>query len=422
MKKKKDVLLQQIAENSRASTVFFLTGYASEQPTGLGSRYTEMSMHAETGSGFFVEPDKIVTTLEGLAGAVAVAAIPGDRITKAVSSRSTGLFGRFHPSQISEDAEVSIEGVTTFDAKNNLVILKIAETGVPLPLGDSDTVEINEKVYTLGYGGDMKYTRVAGTLQSRYKNDEWLQIKTQFRSGGGGGPVLNSKNEVIGVVAYGTGSAAGDSSHATMATAISSNVLEELLANSETVMPLEQLQKHSRVRAYALEIQADEKVELYDNRGAIKDYNAALKFNPDLVEIYSKRGIVKSRIGNMTGAFKDFDKMIQINPEHVFAYNNRASAKANLGNEQGALDDLNKAIALTPEYIMAYINLGGVKCLMAEAKTEAGDIVEAQRYYQEAIDDYTKALSLNPRNRLARKHRADTRRILRSLKLQYETE
>ena len=48
-------------------------------------------MHAETGSGFFVEPDKIVTTLENLAGAVAVAAIPGDRITKAVSSRSTGL-------------------------------------------------------------------------------------------------------------------------------------------------------------------------------------------------------------------------------------------------------------------------------------------------------------------------------------------
>ena len=422
MKKKKDALLQQIAENSRASTVFFLTGYASEQPTGLGSRYTEVSMHAEAGSGFFVEPDKIVTTLEGLASAVAVAAIPGDRITKAVSSRGTGLFGRSNPSQISEEAEVRIEGVTTFDAKNNLVILKIAETGVPLPLGDSDTVEINEKVYTLGYGDDMKYTRVAGTLQSRYKNDEWLQIKTEFRSGGGGGPVLNSKNEVIGVVAHGTGSTVGDSSKATMATAISSNVLKELLANSEAVMPLEQLQKHSRVRAYVLETQADEKAELYDNRDAIKCYNAALKLNPDLVEIYSKRGMVKSRIGNMTGAFKDFDKMIQINPEQIFAYNNRASAKANLGNEQGALDDLNKAIALNPEYIMAYVNLGGVKRLMAEIKTDEGDIVEAQRYYQEAIDDYTKALALNPRNRLARKHRADTRRILRSLKLQSETE
>ena len=28
--------------------------------------------------------------------------------------------------------------------KNNLVLLKVEETGAPLPLGDSDTVEIGE--------------------------------------------------------------------------------------------------------------------------------------------------------------------------------------------------------------------------------------------------------------------------------------
>ena len=186
-------------------------------------------------------------------------------------------------------------------------------------------------------------------------------------------------------------------------------------------MPLEQLQKRSRVHAYVLEAQADENVELYNNRAAIKNYNAALKLNPDLVEIYSKRGIVKVRIEDIPGAFRDFDKMIRINPEHIFSYNNRASAKATLGDEHGALDDLDKAIQINPEYIIAYMNRGGLKNHIAKIKMDQEDIVEAQRYYQEAIDDYTKVLALNPRNRLARKHRRITRCILQLSKFRHKT-
>ena len=112
--------------------------------------------------------------------------------------------------------------------------------------------------------------------------------------------------------------------------------------------------------------------------------------------------------------------MIQINPEHIFAYNNRASVRGNLGDDQGALDDLNKAIEINPEYAMAYFNLGGVKGLIAKSKTDERDIVEAKRYYQEAIDHYNKALALNPRNRLARKQRKHVKQILWLLKGQQE--
>ena len=421
MREKKDALLQQIAENNRKSTVFFVTGYIDGQPTGFSAGDTEVLMYAETGSGFFVESDKIVTTIDVLVGAAAVAAIPADRLAKVPSSRRTRFFRKRNESQISEkEAAVSIEGVTAFDAKNNLVLLKIAETGVPLPLEDSDTVQIGAKVYTLGYQGDEKYKGTAGTLQSRYRNDKWLQLKTTFSPGGGGGPALNRAGEVIGVVAYGTGSAVGDN-RSMMATAISSNVLKELLANSGKVIPLEPFQNYSRVRAYALEAQADEKrSERYDDRGAIRDYNAALKLNPDLVEIYSKRGIIKLRIENLQGALKDFDKMIQINPEHIFAYNNRASARGNLGDKQGALDDLNTAIEINPEYAMAYTNLGGVKSEIAKIKIDEGDMVEAQRYCQEAIEGYTKSLALNPKNPVARKYLRQAKRIRWLIKLQQE--
>ena len=229
MKRKKDTLLQQIAENSRDSTVFIGTGYISEHPVGFGEKDTEVfetSMHAQTGTGFFVEPDKIVTTIENLAGAVEVIAIRADRFTKIVGNRDIPFFGKRKRRQGMEAAQVSIEGVTAFDPKNNLVLLKAAETGVPLLLGDSDTALIGEKVYTLGYRGAMKYDRIIGTLQGRYKHDKWFQIETQFSPGNGGGPVLNSESEVVGVVAYGTGSAFGDDI-ATVATVISSNVLTE---------------------------------------------------------------------------------------------------------------------------------------------------------------------------------------------------
>ena len=415
MPKKKDTLLQQIAENNRESTVFFLAGCAVEQPIGLKSKDMAVAINLATTSGFFVEPDKIVTTIAVIAGAAGVAAIPSDRLTKASSNRGIRFFRRRNHSQVSDDAEYTIEGVTAFDTKNNLVLLKIAETGVPLPLGNSDTVEIGETVYTLSYDDNVEYIGKTGMFQSKYRDDKRLQIQTDFSSGNGGAPVLNSKNEVVGVAAYGTGAIYGDG-NATVATAISSNVLKELLANSGKVIPLERMQKHSRVRAYVLEAQADEKVELHDDRGALRDYNTALKLNPDLVEIYSKRGLVKNRMGNLHGAFKDLDRMIQINPEHIFAYNNRASARGNLGDKQGALDDLNKAIEINPEYAMAYFNLAGVKGLIAENKTDGRDIVEAKRYYQEAVDHYNKALALNPRNRLARKQRRHTKRILWLLK------
>ena len=229
-------------------------------------------------------------------------------------------------------------------------------------------------------------------------------------------PLLNSEREVVGVASYGTGSISGGDT-ATIATVISSNVLKELLAHSREVMPLDRFQKHLQVHAYALEAQATDRAELYDNRGAIKNYNTALKLNPDLVEIYSRRGIVKTRIGDMRGALTDFDKMLRINPAHIFTYNNRASAKAHLEDTHGALDDIHKAIALDPEYVMGYVNLGGIKFQSAITKTEADDFVEATQYFQEAIDAYTKELGLDRKNSVARTHLRDAKRRFQLLKI-----
>jgi tetratricopeptide (TPR) repeat protein len=423
MKKKKDALLQQIAENSKESLVFFETGYTIQLPFGAYAGNADILSHVEIGSGFFVEPDKIVTTIDFLATTHKVAAIPSDSLAETVTNSAQVPNDNQDPN-FWKEIGMSIEGIAAFDAKHNLVLLKVADTGVPLPLEDSDTVQIDEKVYTSGYLDCNEHKCIQGTFQSRYRNDKWFQIKIDYLLGICGGPVLNSKNEVIGMINYSIGTLAPDS-NATVATVVSSNVLKELLANSGKVIPLEKWQKYGRIRAYALEAKADEMADMNDDRQAIKDYNAALKLNPDLVEIYSKRGMLKARIEDIRGAYRDFDKMIQINPEHIFAYSNRGSAKASLGDYQGALDDINKAIEINPEYMFTYINLGGVKMHIAENKMDEGDTVEALRYYQEAIDDLTKLLSLDIDTPLAREIRRSLKpvqRMLRLAKLQHETE
>ena len=416
MKTKKEALLQQIAESRRESIVLLAIEYASEEPIERLEEHDVLSTYIDTGTGFFVEPDKLVTTIEVLVGANTVFAIPTNRLKKVVNDRNIRSFNEDNQYQIIKEAKVAIEGVTAFDPRNNLVILKIAETGTPLPLENSDTAQIDETVYTLGYQEEMKYMGAAGTLQNRYKDNKWLQIKTRFYSGNGGGPVLNGSGEVIGVLAYGMGSVTGDNSSATVATAISSNVLKELLANSGKIISLEQLQKYSRIRAYSLEAQANAMAELHDDREALRCFNAAFKLNSDLIEIYARRGMIKARLDNFEGAFRDFNKMIQMNPEHIFAYNNRATSSVNLGDAQGAFKDLNKAIELDPNYVMAYTNLGGTNLYMADKKMDEGDIVEARRYYQVAIDAYNKALALNPKNRMVHSNLKHAKRLLKSLK------
>ena len=412
-------------EDNKQSIVFFLTEPDLKKPIVSFAKDDEPTINLSSTTGFFVEPNKIVTTIDALSNALNIAVFSAVSFQRAFRNSGTRSSRRRKRNQLLEPdegvlEEYTIEGVTAYDTKNNLVLLKIKETGVPLPLGDSDTVEVGETVYAIGNQDEPRCAGAAGYLQSRYRDDKWLHIRSHFSGAGSGGPVLNSKQEVIGVFAYATSSAAGDS-RSMMGTTVSSNVLKELLANAGEIIWLDEFQAVPRVRAYALEARADEKMsERNDNRGAIRDYNAALKLNPDLVEIYSKRGIVKLRISELGSAIKDFDKMIEINPGHIFAYNNRASARGNLGDEQGILEDLSKAIEINPEYAIAHVNLAEVKIHLAEDKADEGDIGEAKRYYQEVISHAAKALKLDPRNPLAERQRRRAQDALRMLKSQPE--
>ncbi|MFZ4728522.1 MAG: tetratricopeptide repeat protein [Pseudanabaena sp.] len=119
-----------------------------------------------------------------------------------------------------------------------------------------------------------------------------------------------------------------------------------------------------------------------DKKGAIADYNEAIRLNPNDANAYNKRGIVKSDLGDKQGAINDFNEAIRLDPNHAFAYNNRGIEKSDLGDKQGAINDSNEAIRLNPNDAAAY-NIRGL------AKSDLGD-------KQGAIADYNEVIRLSP--------------------------
>ena len=106
-----------------------------------------------TGSGFFVDKDKIVTNIH-------VIAQPGP------------IFATL------KDKETiwQVEGVSAFDVGNDLVILKLAGEGTPLALGDSNVIQSGETTVTMGYP-NKKYKVARGTIHSTRNSDKWIRIK-----------------------------------------------------------------------------------------------------------------------------------------------------------------------------------------------------------------------------------------------------
>ena len=126
-----------------------------------------------------------------------------------------------------------------------------------------------------------------------------------------------------------------------------------------------------------------EKDNIGDYQGALRDYNEAIRCNPNYTDAYINRGGIKSDLGDKQGAVIDYNEAIRIDPDDADAYFNRGLVKSDLGDKQGAIADYNEAIHINPDDASVYYNRGGIK-------SDLGD-------KQGAIADYTEAIRINPR-------------------------
>jgi tetratricopeptide (TPR) repeat protein len=80
----------------------------------------------------------------------------------------------------------------------------------------------------------------------------------------------------------------------------------------------------------------------------LSDYNRAIALNPNYLEVYMVRAVLKQAfLGDTPGALADYNQAIAIDGNYGEAYQNRGALKVNyLKDPQGALADYNRAIAI----------------------------------------------------------------------------
>jgi len=93
------------------------------------------------------------------------------------------------------------------DPKTDLALIRIegARNLTPLPLGDSDKLEVGDWVVAIGNPFGLGNTVTAGIVSAKYRQigagsyDNFIQTDASINPGNSGGPLLNSAGEVIGI-------------------------------------------------------------------------------------------------------------------------------------------------------------------------------------------------------------------------------
>lgn len=99
---------------------------------------------------------------------------------------------------------------------------------------------------------------------------------------------------------------------------------------------------------------------MYDTRGAIQDFNKALKIKPNYDFAYFNRAKVYEELNLFDEAIADINKAIELNNNSDY-YMSRALIYKSLNETEKSLNDFNKAIELNPQNGFAYINRGYLK-------------------------------------------------------------
>ncbi|MDE0399189.1 MAG: tetratricopeptide repeat protein [Candidatus Poribacteria bacterium] len=344
-----------------------------------------------TCSGFFIERNQIATSFHVLEGAMTVTA-----------------------KHVDTDAAYTIEGITAFDEKNDLAVLKVSEEEIPFNLGNSETVKKKARICAIGYHGD-KENSAAATVRRIEKKDKWLRLRIPAAGPGWSGcPVLNNEGEVIAVLSRG-------SPKPGKGYAVPSNTLKALFTAAERteVQPLTAWQNHPRIRAYleykrGMAYQAGE-----DFEGALAAYNEAINLNPDIPDAYRARGDTQVKLIrlNTKGNYKQFDSLdgIALLMDRVTAYR-LMSTNYSLPTFRAFRKRMLAQLFLIPSRWLdnpkAIYARANAKMRSGESKVERGDITEARKCYHAAIADFTRCIEWEPKFALAYNARGWTKYLL----------
>ena len=253
-----------------------------------------------SGSGFFVQPDKIATNIH---------VVDSPKIVFAVGRKEV----------------YNIKKVAGYNPERDLVVLQVSGKGKPLELAE---VEEGEPIFAVGYpSGGYKVTE--GIVHGIRDSDGQFRLvargfpenrDTVALPGNSGGPILNSEGKAIGIAV------GGGKKGFYLSYAIAASVLNTLL-NSSNEENLSDWQKEKPILAYTYYAWADRKADSKNYNEAIKGFDKAIEQYQKYVRVYEGRGYVKTELGLYKKAIVDYDKAIELIPDYFLPYFKRGIAK-----------------------------------------------------------------------------------------------
>lgn len=353
------------------------------------------------GTGFFITPNKIVTNIH-------VIAQPGSIIVQTIHEEKELVWeylenGNKHGNYYHKVTNWVVEGISAFDVKNDLAILKVAGNGKPFRLGNSNKVKFDKPITIIGYPSK-KFRVKKGYVYSVRKSDKWLRSDIVIGGGSSGSPVLNSKGQVLGVNSY-------IQFDAGYSLASPSYALKRLLKRSDESEPLEKWHNRDEIRSYAHYIKGQNRYNEKEYHQAIVELDKAIQLDPNSIYSYTKRGEAKSRLADTTkrlgntekarilyeAAIQDYNDAIKINSKNADAFSGRANAKFELGFRIDAIKDYNRAIEINSKHEILFSTQGNKKIEQGDTEAIQGNADIAQHLYEDAIDFYGYAINRNPK-------------------------
>lgn len=306
-----------------------------------------------------------------------------------------------------KDSLIKHEGVLGINIEKDILILKLSDNNYPtIPICNSDTLKVGQKVYTIGSPMGLENTMSEGIISGlrtlgKFKN-KFIQITASLSPGSSGGAVLNSLGELIGI----SSRALEEGENLNFAIPIKEvmKVNSGVVTNKKTLEAMNYFyigyneygsgKYEESIDNYTKYIEIstiDPKVynyrglaytELKKYKEAIADFTKAIKLDTSYVAPFSNRADVYVKLEDYENAAKDLTKVIKHDPQNVYAYYARGIVYSKDENYRDAIKDFTKVIKLDPTYVSAYINRG-LACYYIQD-------------YDGAMEDWHYAIKLDP--------------------------
>ena len=366
-----------------------------------------------TGTGFIVKPEGIlVTNYHVLVDATTIEAV---------------MFN---------SDRIHIKSIVKVDRTKDFALLQLPKgTYSTLEIGDSDKLEnfdflsaigfLSENINSLeGFSGPNKTNNpkekvvqtfgfVLGIHPQAQPDFPFIYTTASFGPGFSGGPVVNKKNQVIGIATV---------EGRSINLALPINFIKPFL-DTKVRISLDNLVEEDKISKEAhyfrgnyylyvkgdpdraaTEIQSAIKLDdsfvlahydlgaAYQSQGltneTIQEYEKAIALNPAFPEGNSNLGGYYFRTKKYNLAIKHFKQAIKAYPNFIQAHSNLGAVLNKLNRSKEAIPHLEKAIQLDPEFGVAYFNLGN-------AYFKENNLFKARNAYDLAISKGTNFLSIH---------------------------